>query len=156
MFFIIGYQIVQSKAIMRGNKVDTGCRSAIYLYRSELPVIRSQIRPAYFRFRSSNRACYRDIFRSIRPIPPEICLPGNHLAQIQGQQLNLPAIWLILVNNIKKSAQTVYFMQLTSQGSCKIKPKSVNMHFLYPVPKTIHHEAQYIGRFALSVLPVPV
>jgi hypothetical protein len=126
---------------MRGYKINTCIRftptTLIQIAAPGKPVSQITYQPLISTPEFSNRI-------TISAIP--LCPQNGKISHLITTRTNIPGFgnkfYLrdhgVLMNDIKKSSQPFDIEKLTSQCRSKIKTKTINMHFQYPVAKTVH------------------
>src|SRR5690606_24286454 len=148
VFFVIGYQVVQSKAIMCGDKVDACGRPSVVV-----PVQVAASCESFSKLRQHTVSAPPIIAHAVAilaiPLDPSRREISNLVATFSeipgfGDQLDLRDD-RVLVYNVEEPAQPVYFMQFPCKGGSQVEAETVDMHFDNPVAQTIHNDPENIG-----------
>src|SRR4029079_4472964 len=86
-----------------------------------------------------------------------LCPTGRKFSHLVTSFSNVPGLrdqlhlgdHRILVNDIEERTQPVYFMKFPGQGSSEIESETINVHFKYPVTKTVHDQSKYTGKLGI-------
>ena len=145
MFLVIGDQVVERKAVMRGDKIDAGVRPA--------PAWLVQVAAAgqsigHFRHLANVPAPITSERVSVFSIP--LSPPGRKISHLIaaftkipwfGDKLNLRQDG-VLLDRIEEGAQTVHAVKLPRQAGRQIESKPVDVHVGDPIAQAVHNQLQ--------------
>ena len=161
MFVVVGNEVVQGEAVVRGNVVD-----ALVRMKRVHPVIREEVVAAVEPLHEGRHQAGVAAHKAPNVIPeaavplearlggersPELVRPGRipwlrdepdvHWVRVRGK-----------VDRILRVQRTVI---VAGQGGGQVEPEAVDVHFLDPITRAVHDQLADARVRAASVLPVP-
>src|SRR5690606_38491499 len=146
VLLVVGDEIVEGEPVMSGNEVDAGCRAAVVVLIevgtsgesgskfSEHTIRTSPIVPDTIPILTVPLSPARRKVSYL--IPPFADVPRFSNEFYLGD-------YRILMDDIEKRTQFLDAVEFTRQRGGQVEPESIDMHLLYPVAKTVHHQPEY-------------